>query len=119
VTGCCECGDEPSGSCATELVQVLTAGSMKVTETLLGYCALLFRRNTFTFRRCLLSPSSGRRVPEGCHLNAVLMCEMEENIKVKRRRNKYFDVRGKASHVIVHTLHCINIFVFYFCTEEY
>jgi hypothetical protein len=20
VTGCCECGDEPSGSCATELV---------------------------------------------------------------------------------------------------
>jgi hypothetical protein len=21
VTGCCECGDEPSGSCATELVQ--------------------------------------------------------------------------------------------------
>jgi hypothetical protein len=24
VAGCCECGDEPSGSCATELVSVLT-----------------------------------------------------------------------------------------------
>jgi hypothetical protein len=23
VTGCCECGDEPSGSCATELVSYL------------------------------------------------------------------------------------------------
>jgi hypothetical protein len=23
VAGCCECGDEPSGSCATELVSVL------------------------------------------------------------------------------------------------
>jgi hypothetical protein len=22
VAGCCECGDEPSGSCATELVEV-------------------------------------------------------------------------------------------------
>jgi hypothetical protein len=22
VAGCCECGDEPSGSCATELVKV-------------------------------------------------------------------------------------------------
>jgi hypothetical protein len=50
VAGCCECGDEPSGSCATELVimdggcvliwrvavkfHVLTAASMKVT----GFC---------------------------------------------------------------------------------
>jgi hypothetical protein len=24
VVGCCECGDEPSGSCATELISVLT-----------------------------------------------------------------------------------------------
>jgi hypothetical protein len=24
VAGCCECGDEPSGSCATELVSWLT-----------------------------------------------------------------------------------------------
>jgi hypothetical protein len=23
VVGCCECGDEPSGSCATELVNIL------------------------------------------------------------------------------------------------
>jgi hypothetical protein len=23
VVGCCECGDEPSGSCATELVRVI------------------------------------------------------------------------------------------------
>jgi hypothetical protein len=23
VTGCCECGDEPSGSCATELVSCI------------------------------------------------------------------------------------------------
>jgi hypothetical protein len=25
VTGCCECGDEPSGSCATELVSLYRA----------------------------------------------------------------------------------------------
>jgi len=24
VAGCCECGDEPSGSCATELVLIIT-----------------------------------------------------------------------------------------------
>jgi hypothetical protein len=24
VAGCCECGDEPSGSCATELVNLVT-----------------------------------------------------------------------------------------------
>jgi hypothetical protein len=24
VAGCCECGDEPSGSCATELLRVVT-----------------------------------------------------------------------------------------------
>jgi hypothetical protein len=24
VAGCCECGDEPSGSCATELVSYIT-----------------------------------------------------------------------------------------------
>jgi hypothetical protein len=23
VTGCCECGDEPSGSCTTELVSIM------------------------------------------------------------------------------------------------
>jgi hypothetical protein len=27
VAGCCECGDEPSGSCATELVTILVTGS--------------------------------------------------------------------------------------------
>jgi hypothetical protein len=30
VAGCCECGDEPSGSCATELVR--TATKQKVTK---------------------------------------------------------------------------------------
>jgi hypothetical protein len=28
VAGCCECGDEPSGSCATELVSILTVASV-------------------------------------------------------------------------------------------
>jgi hypothetical protein len=27
VAGCCECGDEPSGSCATELVNNSSSGS--------------------------------------------------------------------------------------------
>jgi hypothetical protein len=27
VAGCCECGDEPSGSCATELVSLMTSPS--------------------------------------------------------------------------------------------
>jgi hypothetical protein len=27
VAGCCECGDEPSGSCATELVVVVVVSS--------------------------------------------------------------------------------------------
>jgi hypothetical protein len=26
VAGCCECGDDPSGSCATELVNKITDG---------------------------------------------------------------------------------------------
>jgi hypothetical protein len=29
VTGCCECGDEPSGSCATELVSYAVANYSK------------------------------------------------------------------------------------------
>jgi hypothetical protein len=28
VAGCCECGDEPSGSCATELVVYLVSNSV-------------------------------------------------------------------------------------------
>jgi hypothetical protein len=35
--GCCECGDEPSGSCATELVSYMLtvpAGSREVTAAL-------------------------------------------------------------------------------------
>jgi hypothetical protein len=37
VAGCCECGDEPSGSCATELVMFV-----KVTEIpiMCGYYAV-------------------------------------------------------------------------------
>jgi hypothetical protein len=33
VAGCCECGDEPSGSCATELVSCIKMCS--------SYCAIL------------------------------------------------------------------------------
>jgi hypothetical protein len=39
VAGCCEYGDEPSGSGATELVgdiQVLTAASVNIIDSLLG-----------------------------------------------------------------------------------
>jgi hypothetical protein len=32
VAGCCECGDEPSGSCATELVNLV----INISETPLG-----------------------------------------------------------------------------------
>jgi hypothetical protein len=30
VAGCCECGDEPSGSCATELISYLYDGDANV-----------------------------------------------------------------------------------------
>jgi hypothetical protein len=33
VAGCCECGDEPSGSCATELVSLRPWMTYKVTLT--------------------------------------------------------------------------------------
>jgi hypothetical protein len=45
VAGCCECGDEPSGSCATELVTVWTVGSRQ-------YCHRIFTR---LYAICLLS----------------------------------------------------------------
>jgi hypothetical protein len=36
VAGCCECGDEPSGSCATELVSVTWA--LNVSNSFLIGC---------------------------------------------------------------------------------
>jgi hypothetical protein len=33
VAGCCECGDEPSGSCATELVSYTTKGCTDIIYT--------------------------------------------------------------------------------------
>jgi hypothetical protein len=41
VAGCCECGDEPSGSCATELVNVIHLTPIKyiiTTPDLLQIC---------------------------------------------------------------------------------
>jgi hypothetical protein len=35
VAGCCECGDEPSGSCATELVSIQSV-SQKLLYSLWG-----------------------------------------------------------------------------------
>jgi hypothetical protein len=32
VAGCCECGDEPSGSCATELVSFRTLGPLQCDD---------------------------------------------------------------------------------------
>jgi hypothetical protein len=41
VAGCCECGDEPSGSCATELVicPMSTVGSFRSGKARLGHDA--------------------------------------------------------------------------------
>jgi hypothetical protein len=33
VVGCCECGDEPSGSCATELVSSLNGRAQRALAT--------------------------------------------------------------------------------------
>jgi hypothetical protein len=33
VAGCCECGDEPSGSCATELVSYVRLGLVSGSNT--------------------------------------------------------------------------------------
>jgi hypothetical protein len=50
VVGCCECGDEPSGSCATDLVsyminniqKVLASCTQEIYSKLLGkFCFLL------------------------------------------------------------------------------
>jgi hypothetical protein len=41
VAGCCECGDEPSGSCATELVSSESCSFLKQKESLLGIWVLL------------------------------------------------------------------------------
>jgi hypothetical protein len=41
MAGCCECGDEPSGSCATELAMIFKQSqnivSQQVNETLAGW----------------------------------------------------------------------------------
>jgi hypothetical protein len=37
VAGCCECGDEPSGSCATELVSYMVMGIKRVACHHTGY----------------------------------------------------------------------------------
>jgi hypothetical protein len=43
VTGCCECGDEPSGSCATELVRLKTASKERLNHALLTKSSGRFR----------------------------------------------------------------------------
>jgi hypothetical protein len=41
VAGCCECGDEPSGSCATELVITYGGERRIVEEVVVGYIDIL------------------------------------------------------------------------------
>jgi hypothetical protein len=36
VAGCCECGDEPSGSCATELVSFGTLGPLQCDDLVIN-----------------------------------------------------------------------------------
>jgi hypothetical protein len=49
VAGCCECGDEPSGSCATELVELVIKCVMYNSKILLSpyyiYPVLSFLRH--------------------------------------------------------------------------
>jgi hypothetical protein len=40
VAGCCECGDEPSGSCATELVSWLMVHVGRYLKAELSHCTL-------------------------------------------------------------------------------
>jgi hypothetical protein len=42
VTGCCECGDEPSGSCATELVSLDECSHL---ASVIGYLTNIFLAN--------------------------------------------------------------------------
>jgi hypothetical protein len=36
VAGCCECGDEPSGSCATKLVYMTGTGELEASHVLMS-----------------------------------------------------------------------------------
>jgi hypothetical protein len=52
VAGCCECGDEPSGSCATELVSYEVLMAVKIFDARLLRCVLggRFQRPGGTYR---------------------------------------------------------------------
>jgi hypothetical protein len=66
VAGCCECGDEPSGSCATELVSKISdKESLYDTSPIRALSYLFFSINVVLISRAAayLSPS------ERCYLN--------------------------------------------------
>jgi hypothetical protein len=64
VAGCCECGDEPSGSCATELVSSFVCKQFQITmkNTLTERRHIPNSRAAFLVRfpvlRCLATPSA-------------------------------------------------------------
>jgi hypothetical protein len=57
VAGCCECGDEPSGSCATELVItiLLLIGSRPLNTTDFVFCTdiVWYRKRLWIYLRVL------------------------------------------------------------------
>jgi hypothetical protein len=70
VAGCCECGDEPSGSCTTELVSYSNYyglceissyhGGEYEAQNLLGCTAVFLFESRPTSQRYALPPSSGK-----------------------------------------------------------
>jgi hypothetical protein len=55
VVGCCECGDEPSGSCATELVNDLLCPRLRF-ENVVGNSVTMSKEGCTAFSRSLSLP---------------------------------------------------------------
>jgi hypothetical protein len=84
VAGCCECGDEHSGSVTTELIVIFLITDVNC-GCLLGCCTVWSDKIFPTFQICMLAPSCCRVV--SLMIVAESIFETPVNFKESTRRN--------------------------------
>jgi hypothetical protein len=67
VAGCCECGDEPSGSCATELVLLLYSFRLVCLGTLSHFSLYLLTCDPFFYHFSLFTNHSAAILEPSSH----------------------------------------------------
>jgi hypothetical protein len=68
VVGCCECNDEPSGSCTTELVSYDKPRRKAEEEVVMIHFKVLFQHLSRRDEKNHNNPQSGELIPQLCIL---------------------------------------------------